>query len=173
MAVPPNTKIGEMKLRLVDPETWPPALRLCNFNGVSDCPSSASSAAHSHHHAAEDDEEDDASDLEEEDDDDDDENATVDTSRARHAPPDVSRLRLVCMGQGLLHDGRTLAGRYGGEGKNDRRRRRRKKKSEQDSTTHPPTYPSLHPHRLPHPVLPHARHAHQRLGPALAAAAAP
>jgi len=126
LSVLPTTRVADVKHRLR--ETWPPALLERRRSSGSSCTSSSTHTPssvqprHQHHHTYNDDHEvwsesEDEDEDDDEENDEEDDNGTVASCSGAGPPPslrlrapDVDRFRLICMGQGLLKDSRTLQG---------------------------------------------------------------
>ena len=126
LSVLPTTRVADVKHRLR--EAWPPALLERRRSSGSSCTSSSTHTPsrvqprHQHHHTYNDyheelsESEDEDEDEEEKDEEEDDDGTVASCSGAGPPPslrlraPDVDRLRLICMGQGLLTDSRRLQG---------------------------------------------------------------
>ncbi len=129
LSVLPSTRVVDVKRRLR--EVWPPALLNAvrkNSSG-SNIPSNTRTpnsilSRHHHNYNCDDHEEgwsgSDVEDGADEDEGEEDDDGTVASYSGAGPPsrrlraPDVDRLRLICMGQGLLKDSRTLQGGYFG-----------------------------------------------------------
>jgi hypothetical protein len=130
LSVSPTTRVADIKHRLR--EVWPPALLVAERRRISGSNTSSSTHApnslqprHHHHHTYDDheeglseseDEDEDEEDGDEDEEEDEDDGTVASCSGAGPPPlrlraPGVDRLRLICMGQGLLLDSRTLHGR--------------------------------------------------------------
>lgn len=118
LSVLPTTRVADVKQRLR--EAWPPALLTAERRRSLGRSSTSSSVQPRHHHQYNKEEEWSESEDEDEEEDEEDEDENDDGTVAscsgagplKLRAPDVDRLRLICMGQGLLRDGRTLQGRF-------------------------------------------------------------